>query len=426
MVSYNEELKNLFGDFSPEIANQPSFAKPISDAPVRPPEEPLDIATIGERENSNATLSVDDMLTHMLKEGGSDLFLSANSAPLINVHDILKPVPGFNKMSESVLQRAVYDLLSPEQRKIFEETKELDLAYAIPGLSRFRVNVFRSKGNVSAVMRAIPFEIKPLAALGMPVSMNDYCNFARGLVLITGPTGSGKSTTLAAIIDQINRTKSGHILTIEDPIEFVHSHKQCIVNQREIGTDTLSFAAALRAALREAPKYVLVGEMRDLETISLAVSIAETGHLVFGTLHTQSAPETISRIVDVFPADQQDQIRTQLAATLQAVVCQNLVRTIDGKGRVAALEIMNITPSIKTKIIKNQLTSIVSDLQTGSKHGMQTMDAHLMQLAAEGRIGVDTALDKAHRRSDMLLEFGGEEGCERLRRKFERTDNFSF
>lgn len=422
MSSIDDELSSFFSDDSFGFSGTEADA---SIAPVRPPEEPLDVMTI-DRSEENATLSIDDMLTFMLDQGGSDLFLTANSEPMVSVHDELKPVIGFPKLSESNLQRAVYSILSEEKRKVFEETKELDTAYAIPGVSRFRVNVFRSKGNVAAVLRAIPFEIKPLGKLGMPPQINKYADFARGLVLITGPTGSGKSTTLAAIIDLINRTKSGHILTIEDPIEFVHSHKNCIVNQREIGTDTASFSAALRAALREAPKYVLVGEMRDLETISLAVSIAETGHLVFGTLHTQSAPETISRIVDVFPAEQQDQIRTQLAATLQAVVCQNLVRTADGNGRVAALEIMNITPAIKTKIIKNQLGNIVSDLQTGSQFGMQTMDDHLMRLVREGRITVDTALDKAHRRADMEMEFGGPSGVENMRRQAQNANGFNF
>lgn len=421
MSSIDDELSSFFNDSS-------DFGFSVSDAsiaPVKPPEEPLDVMTM-DRSEENTTLSIDDMLTYMLDQGGSDLFLTANSEPMVSVHDRLEPVVGFSKLSEANLQRAVYSILSEEKRKIFEETKELDIAYAIPGVSRFRVNVFRSKGNVAAVMRAIPFEIKPLAKLGMPPQLNKYADFARGLVLITGPTGSGKSTTLAAIIDLINRTKSGHILTIEDPIEFVHSHKNCIVNQREVGTDTASFSAALRAALREAPKYVLVGEMRDLETISLAVSIAETGHLVFGTLHTQSAPETISRIVDVFPAEQQDQIRTQLAATLQAVVCQNLIRTADGKGRVAALEIMNITPAIKTKIIKNQLGNIVSDLQTGSQFGMQTMDDHLVRLVREGKINVDEALDKAHRRADMEMEFGGPNGVERMRTEASRANGFNF
>lgn len=389
---------------------------------VRPPDEPLSIEIA---HNGYGELhDIDDMLIQLLDMGGSDLFLSANSAPQVSVNDQLHPLETFGKLTGEMIERIILNMISKEQRRTYEETKELDLSYAIPGRSRFRVNVFRSKGHVAAVMRAIPFEIKPISALGLPEGLNNYANLPRGLVLITGPTGSGKSTTLAAIIDQINRTKSGHILTIEDPIEFVHSHKQCIVNQREVGTDTDSFANALRAALREAPKYVLVGEMRDLETIALAITIAETGHLVFGTLHTQSTAETVSRIVDVFPGDQQEQIRTQLAATIQAVVCQNLVRTIDGKGRVAAVEVMNINQSIKTSIMRNQLAKITSDLQTGSKAGMQTMDHHLLTLAREGTISVETALDKAYRRADMVTEFGGQGAVDdMLRREALRYNN---
>lgn len=380
--------------------------------PVRPPEEPLDIE-VTDRKQSDEVANIDDMLRWMLKHGASDLFLSANAAPMAEVHGELAAVEGFSKLTGKQVERAIFSILSDQQRKTFEESKELDSAYSIPGLSRFRVNVYRSKGSVSSVMRAIPFEIKPIEALGLPHSINKYAKLPRGLVLVTGPTGSGKSTTLAAIIDQINRTQHGHILTIEDPIEFVHSHQKCLVSQREVGADTNSFANALKAALREAPNYVLVGEMRDYETISLAVTMAETGHLVFGTLHTNSAPETISRIVDVFPADQQDQIRTQLAASLQAVICQNLVRTADGNGRVAVVEVMNINQSIKTKIIKNQLNAIVSDLQTGQNQGMQTMDWHLEQLAKEGRITVQTAVEKSHRPKDMIEAFGGEDAVAR-------------
>jgi twitching motility protein PilT len=406
----NDELLNFFS--KPRTAAAPTIVD-YESAPVRPPEEPLDVEST-DRRDADESYSLDEMLKFMLEKGGSDLFLTVNSEPMVSVHDRMTPVEGFSKMSGKQIEATIYSILTGEQRKSFEERKELDASYAIPGLSRFRVNVFRSKGHAAAVLRAIPFEIKPISKLGLPASINDYANLPRGLVLVTGPTGSGKSTTLAAIIDQINRTKSGHILTIEDPIEFIHGHKGCIVNQREIGVDTDSFENALKAALREKPDYVLVGELRDLETISLAVTIAETGHLVFGTLHTQSSAETISRIVDVFPADQQDQIRTQLAATLQGVVCQNLVRTADGKGRVAAIEIMNITQSIKTKIIKNQLNAITSDLQLGKDHGMQTMDSHLVALAKEGRITIESALEKSHRRSDMLIEFGGEREVERL------------
>lgn len=388
-------------------------------APVRPPEEPLEVETT-EHHASDDIPSIDDMLKWMIAEEGSDLFISAFSAPKAEVHGRMESVPNFAKLTDKMVERVIYSILSDKQRQIFEETKELDTSYTIPGLSRFRVNVFRSKGAVASVMRAIPFEIKPIEALGLPNTINKYSKLPRGLVLVTGPTGSGKSTTLAAILDQINRTQHGHILTIEDPIEFVHGHQNCIVNQREVGTDTMSFPNALKAALREAPNYVLVGEMRDYETISLAVTMAETGHLVFGTLHTNSAPETISRIVDVFPSDQQDQIRTQLAASLQAVVCQNLVRTSEsykakgGGGRVAVVEIMNVNQGIKTKIIKNQLNAIVSDIQLGQKDGMQTMDSHLERLAHEGVITVETAIEKSHRPKDMIEAFGGEEAVAKI------------
>lgn len=381
-----------------------------SAAPVRPPEEPLDIEIESKATASSNVPDLDHMLTWMLDNGGSDLFLAANLPPASKISGQRESVPGYGPLSDKEVESTVYSILTDKQRKQFEETKELDCSYSIPGKSRFRVNVFRSKGAVSAVMRTIPFDIKPIEALGLPSSLNRYAKLPRGLVLVTGPTGSGKSTTLAAIIDQINRTQKGHILTIEDPIEFVHTHQNCIVNQREVGTDTDSFQNALKAALREAPDYILVGEMRDYETISLAITMAETGHLVFGTLHTNSAPETISRIVDVFPADQQEQVKTQLAASLQAVVCQNLVRTKDGKGRVAVVEIMNSNQSVKSKIKKGHLDSLVSDMQLGeTSSGMQTMDSHLVRLVKEDVISLETAIDKAHRRNDMMEEFGGEE-----------------
>lgn len=382
-------------------------------APVRPPEEPLDIEIETTTGRTNVP-DIDEMLIWMIDNGGSDLFLAANLPPSSKINGQRDSVPGYGPLSDKEVEAAVYSILSDKQRQKFEETKELDCSHSIPGKSRFRVNVFRSKNSVSAVLRTIPFDIKPIAELGLPLSLNKYTKLPRGLVLVTGPTGSGKSTTLAAILDEINRTQKGHILTIEDPIEFVHTHRECIVNQREVGTDTDSFANALKAALREAPDYILVGEMRDYETISLAITMAETGHLVFGTLHTNSAPETISRIVDVFPADQQEQVKTQLAASLQAVVCQNLVRTADGKGRVAVVEIMNTNQSIKSKIKKGHLESIVSDMQTGERFGMQTMDSHLERLAREGTITVETAVEKAHRPRDMVDAFGGEEEVNRI------------
>lgn len=391
-----------------------------SAAPVRPPREPMEVVTEDRDTASTQRLSLDDMLEWMLVAGGSDLFLSANLPPSSKIHGERVAVDGYGPLTGAEIEQLVFSIVDNKQRQKFEETKELDCSYSIPGKSRFRVNVFRSKGDVSAVMRTIPFEIKPISALGLPLSLNDYSKLPRGLVLVTGPTGSGKSTTLAAILDEINRTQKGHILTIEDPIEFVHGHRGCIVNQREVGADTESFANALKAALREAPDYILVGEMRDYETISLAITLAETGHLVFGTLHTNSAPETISRIVDVFPSDQQEQVKTQLASTLQAVVCQNLIRTKDGNGRVAAVEIMNTNQSVKSKIRKGQLESLVSDMQTGERYGMQTMDSHLEALAKEGKISKRMAVEKAHRPRDLMEIFGGEEALDEEERRGRR------
>lgn len=394
----------------------PRYNVNLEDAPVRPPEEPLDIEILDSASDNKGVPEIDEMLTWMVKNGGSDLFLSANLVPSTKLHGKLTPIPGFMPLSDSEVEACAYSIINSKQRAIFEEHKELDCSYSVPGVSRFRVNIARSKNSVFAVIRTIPFDIKPISALNLPPSLNNYAKLPRGLVLVTGPTGSGKSTTLAAIIDEINRTQSGHILTVEDPIEFVHTHNQCVVNQREVGEggDTKSFNNALKAAMREAPDYILVGELRDYETISLAITMAETGHLVFGTLHTNSAPETISRIIDVFPADQQEQIKTQLAASLQAVVCQNLVRTADGNGRVAVVEIMNTTQSVKSKIKKGHLDSLVSDLQTGERYGMQTMDSNLLRLAKEGIIDMETAVEKAHRPRDMMAEFGGEENYNRL------------
>jgi len=290
--------------------------------------------------------------------------------------------------------------MTERQRKIFEENLELDFAYAVPGKARFRANIFRQREAIGAVMRLIPWEIKPLDALGMPPVMQTFAGLKRGLVLVTGPTGSGKSTTLAAIIDQVNRTRSGHIMTIEDPVEFLHDHDKCLVNQREVGLDTHTFRAALKHVLRQDPDVILVGELRDLDTISVALTAAETGHLVFATLHTQSAQDTVTRIVDVFPADQQQQVRTQLAATLQAVVCQTLCRTVDGTGRAAAVEIMICTAGIRAMIRDDKLQQIQGALQAGGKDGMQTLNAHLADLVKAGRISYQTGLENCSNRDD--------------------------
>ncbi len=274
-------------------------------------------------------------------------------------------------------------------------------------MGRFRVNVFWQREAIGAVLRMIPWEIKPLESLGMPPVLNTFANLKRGLVLVTGPTGSGKSTTLAAIIDQVNRTRRGHIVTIEDPIEFLHSHKGCIVNQREVGGDTQSFRQALKHVLRQDPDVILVGEMRDLDTISVAISAAETGHLVLATLHTQSAQDTVSRVIDVFPSGQQQQVRTQLAATLQAVVCQTLVPSIDGRGRVPAVEVMVCTEGIRSMIRDDKLPQIPGSLQAGGRVGMQTLNMHLAEHVKAGRIAQEQAFEYCSNVGDLVTLLGG-------------------
>jgi twitching motility protein PilT len=313
---------------------------------------------------------------------------------MIRRHGDLEPIPGYSSLTGHQLQESVYAILTERQKQRFEEALELDLAYELPGAARFRVNLMRQQGNVGAVLRAIPWEILPLDALKMPQVLGDFANLPRGLVLVTGPTGSGKSTTLAAIIDKANRTRQSHIITIEDPIEFVHRHRLCVVNQREVGEDTLSFQDALVHALRQDPDIILVGELRDQETIATALTAAETGHLVFATLHTSSAGSTIDRIIDVFPGDQQGQIRTQLASSLQAVVCQTLCRTTNGEGRIAATEVMIATPAIRNLIREGKLQSIPSALQTGMRYGMHTLNQDLAELVKKGDITYEVALSK--------------------------------
>jgi twitching motility protein PilT len=289
---------------------------------------------------------------------------------------------------------------------MFHDELELDTSYAIPGVSRFRMNVMRQRGSVGSVMRAIPLNIPDFDSLQMPAVIRTFADLPRGLVLVTGPTGSGKSTTLASLLDVINRTKAVHILSCEDPIEFLHSHKKAIVNQREVGEDTRSFAAALKRALREDPDVILVGEMRDLETIHMALTAAETGHLVFATLHTQSAPQTVDRIVDVFPPEQQGQIRVMLATTLRAVITQQLIPTIDGHGRVAAVEILVGTPAVRNLIRESKGHQIASQMQTGGKFGMVTMDQNLAELVRARRISAEMALERAANPDDLRALLG--------------------
>ncbi|MEJ3404475.1 type IV pilus twitching motility protein PilT [Rathayibacter sp. YIM 133350] len=339
-------------------------------------------------------------LTEVVLQGASDLHVTANTAPTIRVHGGLSQLPGPVWTSDKVKQ-AIYTILSEDQKKKFERELELDFAYAISANARFRVNIYQQRANVGAAFRLIPTEIKTLDELGVPSSVAKFSTLARGLVLVTGPTGSGKSTTLAALIDLVNSTRADHIVTVEDPIEFMHNHKKSLVNQREVGHDTHSFAQALKHVLRQDPDVILVGELRDLETISVALTAAETGHLVFATLHTQSAAQTIDRVIDVFPPHQQDQVRTQLASTLQGVVTQTLVKKASGNGRVVATEVLVMTPAISNLVREGKTYQIASMMQAGRDQGMHTLDQHLASLVDAGTITRKAAEEKAQEPGEL-------------------------
>ena len=343
-----------------------------------------------------AGVDLDEVLIRLVDAGGSDLHLTAGAPPTMRVRGELAPLDEYGLLTPVELQKMIYGILTQRQREAFEKELELDVSYTVPGRSRFRVNVFRQRDALGAVMRVIPFEIKPLEDLGVPPSVAAFAQLPRGFVLVTGPTGSGKSTTLASVIDLVNRERAGHIMTVEDPIEFLHPHKRCIVNQRERGTDTYSFAAALKHALRQDPDVILVGEMRDLETIQVALTAAETGHLVLGTLHTQDAPQSVDRIIDVFPPSQQEQIRVMLAGTLQGVLCQQLLPTADGKGRVAACEVMVATSAIRNLIREGKTHQMYSAIQAGKQYGMVTMDQSLADLVRSGKVAYEAALERAN------------------------------
>ena len=373
---------------------------PAPAAPTAPPQAPSRKPLDEPRTSTAQRMVLDDLLIHVLVVGGSDLHLTVGAPPTVRKSGDMEAIEGYPRLTPEQLRQTLYGIMTERQRKEFEEQLELDFAYSVPGHARFRVNVFQQRDSVGAVMRTIPWEILPLDALGMPPVVEGFAHLKRGLVLVTGPTGSGKSTTLAAIIDRVNKTRHGHIMTIEDPIEFLHQHDGCLVNQREVGQDTHGFRTALKHVLRQDPDVILVGELRDLDTISVALTAAETGHLVFATLHTQSAQDTVSRIVDVFPAEQQQQVRTQLAATLQAVLCQSLVKTADGKGRVAALEVMVCNSGIRAMIRDDKLQQIQGALQAGSKDGMQTLNAHLANLVKSGRITYEAGAEYCSNRAD--------------------------
>jgi len=338
-------------------------------------------------------MDIGELLAFGVKNGCSDLHLSAGLPPMIRVDGDVRRI-NVPPLDHKEVHDMVYDIMNDKQRKDYEEFLECDFSFEVPGLARFRVNAFNQNRGAGAVFRTIPSKILTLEELGAPKIFEDISDFPRGVVLVTGPTGSGKSTTLAAMINHKNETEYGHILTVEDPIEFVHDSKKCLINQREVHRDTLGFNEALRSALREDPDVILVGEMRDLETIRLALSAAETGHLVFGTLHTSSAAKTIDRIVDVFPAEEKDMVRAMLSESLRAVISQTLLKK-KGGGRVAAHEIMIGTPAIRNLIRENKIAQMYSAIQTGQQFGMQTLDQNLQQIVQKGLVDRNEARAKA-------------------------------
>src|SRR4051794_4502468 len=354
-------------------------------------------------------ISLSELLRSLSELQGSDLHVTTGSPPQVRVHGHLRPLEGYRVLTSADTKQLAYSVLTDAQKHRFEENLELDFSFGVKGLSRFRANLFNQRGAVGAVFRAIPYEIKAFEDLGLPTVVRELCNRPRGLILVTGPTGSGKSTTLAAMIDKINRERHEHILTIEDPIEFLHNHKNCLINQREVNSDTRGFAEALRTALRQDPDVVLVGEMRDLETIESALRIAETGHLTFATLHTNSAASTINRIIDVFPSDQQAQIRAQLSLVLEGILCQSLLPRADGQGRAMALEILVPNAAIRNLIREDKVHQIYSMMQTGQdKYGMQTFNQALATAYHKRQITLDCALQRSSNTDELkeLIERG--------------------
>src|SRR6266481_1365788 len=342
-----------------------------------------------------AEIALSELLRKMTEQGGSDLHITTNSAPMVRVHGVLRPLE-YAELSPAETKQLAYSVLTDAQKHRFEETLELDFSFGIKGLSRFRANIFNQRGAVGAVFRSIPYEIKSFEELGLPAVVTKLCEKPRGLILVTGPTGSGKSTTLAAMVDKVNRDRHEHIITVEDPIEYLHGHKGCIVNQREVHADTHNFANALRAALRQDPDVVLIGEMRDLETTETALRIAETGHLTFATLHTNSAASSINRIIDVFPSHQQPQIRAQLSMVLEGVLCQALIPRVDGRGRAMVMEILVPTPAIRNLVREDKIHQIYSAMQTGTgQSGMQTFNQSLANTYFAKQITLEVAMARS-------------------------------
>ena len=347
-------------------------------------------------DTSEQVFDLHEVLEIVLEYEASDLHLTHNLPPTVRIDGDLVPIEGYPPLEPEVLQRIVYGMLSQKQRETFEQNLELDLSYSLPGKARFRVNIYQQRGVFGAAFRLVPYAIKSLEDLGLPQVIEGYARLPRGLVVVTGPTGSGKSTTLAALVDVVNRERPVHIMTVEDPIEFLHAHKTAIVNQREVGADTLGFSSALRHVLRQDPDVILVGEMRDLETISMAVTAAETGHLVFATLHTQDAAQTCDRIVDAFPPEQQQQIRVQLAGSLQGILAQQLLPTASGQGRACATEVLMVTPAVRNLVREGKTHQLYSVMQAGGQFGMQTMDASLSELVHSGVVTYEVAKERCH------------------------------
>jgi twitching motility protein PilT len=393
-LAYERAAKGIEDDVPLAPADVSSFGPedlPMVEAPAATEEQITVVHEEGQKEPNLA-----DFLLAVIDTDASDLHLTGGLPPMVRIHGELQPLSEFRRLLPKDLQELIYSMLTQKQREQFEENLELDISYQLPGKARFRVNVFQQRDAVGSVMRRIPFEIKNLDALGLPPAVKEFANLRRGLVLVTGITGSGKSTTLAGLVDIVNSERAEHIMTVEDPIEFLHRHKKAVVNQREIGSDTHGFAEALKHVLRQDPDVILVGEMRDLETISSALTAAETGHLVFGTLHTQDAPQSVDRVIDVFPPHQQQQIRVQLAGTLAGVVSQQLLPTADKKGRIVAAEVLVATPAVRNLIREGKTHQIYTSMQAGGKHGMQVMDQALAELVKKGKITYEIGLERSH------------------------------